>query len=183
MNDLTFLENELKAIRSFTKEESEEAIRKANRKELTKEEASFFCEGNLYRILPIAKKYAVGNKNISLSVLFQEGSYAILDFIHQESISLDTWESDLNDLIFKAITSYRNNESEAKHSEEEIAAELNRMEEITTAFTKKNHRSPSVKELAEEMHISEDGIQTLMQIALDAINHLEGDIPEGKDKV
>ncbi len=155
---------ELKQVPSCTPEEEETLLKSLA--EGKKDAAGRLVEGKLMEAMGIAAEYR--DRGLSMNDLIQEASMALLMAANEYT------GGDFNGLMKQRIRqaleealSLQDNEVKI---EEEMAARVNVLKDISASMANELGREATVEELAERMKMTADEIKDIMKLTLDAIS-------------
>lgn len=123
-------------------------------------------EGFLGYIAEIAKEYA--DRGLPMGDLVQEANMALI-------IAVDAWQegdfrTQLKAQVEAALEAALGEQEQALRVEEEVAARVNVLKDISRQMAEELGREASVEELAEKMKMTVDEIKAIMKLTLDAIS-------------
>jgi RNA polymerase primary sigma factor len=123
-------------------------------------------EGSLLRVAEYVKKYA--GKGVPVTDLIQEANVALMLYV-AEAKAENYWsnlEKEIDTMLEVLIE-----ESQGSNSiKEKIADRANRLLAISAELAEELEREPTLEELAEHLHISEDEVRTVMKHSISAMN-------------
>lgn len=154
---------EMESIIPCSAKERETLARQAS--EGSREAKNRLIEGHLFYSLELAKEYAgkapdsdlvqEANMALTMMVLGYEGG----DFM-----------ASLEEAVRKALDAFTEEEARELEIEENIAARVNVLKEVSQMMAEQLGREATVTELAERMKMTEEEIKDIMKITLDALN-------------
>ena len=156
--------DELKAVAPAAPEEEEKLL--AALLEGKKEAAGRLAECRLGQAAALAEEYR--DRGVSMSDLVQEANMALLLAAH-EYAGGDFGrlaETKIRAALEEAL-SFQEGENRI---EEEMAARVNVLKDISAAMARELGREATVAELAERMKLTEDEIKDIMKLAVDALS-------------
>lgn len=123
-------------------------------------------EGNLKRVLEYAKEY--DGRGLPMGDLVQEGNMALtaLAMEYESGVFQELLRERVRACIEAALEEQR---MEAE-IEENVAARVNVLQEVSRVMAKELGREATVEELAAKMKMTEDEIRDIMKVTLDAVN-------------
>ena len=123
-------------------------------------------EGNLKRVLEYAKEY--DGRGLPMGDLVQEGNMALtaLAMEYESGAFQELLRERVRACIEAALEEHR---MEAE-IEENVAARVNVLQEVSRVMAKELGREATVEELAAKMKMTEDEIRDIMKVTLDAVN-------------
>lgn len=128
------------------------------------------AEGSLHLAVRLAEGY--DNRGVSMGDLVEEANLALLLLI--EELKGKCFEGDFKALartrIREALVAAVTAQETEEKLEEEMAARVNVLKDISARLAEDLGREASVKELAEYMKMTEDEIKDIMKLTLDAVN-------------
>ena len=140
---------------------------------------NMLVEANLMLAIEVAREYA--GKGMLMSDLIQEANMGLMKAAsdynpgnlseHPEGLEERLKEykkQSMRKHIAEALDEY----NEAGRSAAKMAARINRLNDLATAYAKEHGKEATPKELAGLMGISEDEVRELMKTSLDAINNM-----------
>lgn len=157
--------SELEGIVPCTEEETAELIELM----LAGDEAARerLIEGNLHRVVQMSREYL--GQGVLAADLVQEGNMALL-------LAMSTYDRREN-LTVHLLTEVENAMVEAIREQtgeqdvgRSLAADANLLMKATETLAEKLGREATAGELAEHLHFTEDRVETLVKISLDAMN-------------
>lgn len=126
---------------------------------------SRLMEGKLADIVELVKPYA--DQGLPMGDLIQEANLALIMVINQYQ------DGDFNAMLKAQIEECVQSALEAQKTElqveEEVAARVNVLKDISQTMAEELGREATVEELAEKMKMSVDEIKDIMKLTLDAI--------------
>lgn len=125
-------------------------------------------EGNLKLLAEIAKGYE--NQGLSVSDLIQEANMAFLMMIEEYEESQGAFRDCLHTCVNQALqraVAFQKNELRV---EEEMAARVNVLKDISQSMADELGREATVEELAAKMKMTEEEIKDIMKLTLDAMS-------------
>ena len=130
-----------------------------------KEAAARLAEGKLKRVIELAEEYR--DRGLPMSDLVQEANMALLLAAREYAGGdFDEWmEQQIRRALEEAISS----QNQELQIEEEMAARVNVLKDISAAMAEELGREATVEELAERMRMTEDEIKDIMKLTLDAM--------------
>lgn len=158
--------DEIELLPVCTPEEEAELLRRirsgdqAARQRLT--------EGNLKLLAEIAKGYE--NQGLSVNDLIQEANMAFLLLVGEYEESRGPFRDCLHTWVNQALqaaVAFQKNEQQV---EEELAARVNVLKDISQDMADELGREATVQELAAKMKMTEDEIKDIMKLTLDAMS-------------
>lgn len=131
-----------------------------------KEAAGRLVEGKLKAAVQLAEEYR--DRGLSMNDLVQEANVALL-------LAAQEYEGGDFDHLFKARIREALEEAisaqDTEHKiEEEMAARVNVLKDISAAMAEELGREATVEELAERMKMTEEEIKDIMKLTLDAMS-------------
>lgn len=123
-------------------------------------------EGMLHYTVELAGKFR--NKGLAAGDLVQEANMALL-------LALDEYEGgnfreQVRELAVMRLNAAVEAQSREKQAEEEVAARVNVLKDISKMMADELGREATVEELALKMKMTEDEIKDIMKITLDAMS-------------
>ena len=155
---------ELSQVSPCTPEEEAQLL--AALAEGRKEAAARLVEGKLQMAVRMAEEYR--DRGLSMNDLVQEANMALLLAAREyEGGDFDAQvRARIREAVEEALAAQ---DTEAK-IEEEMAARVNVLKDISTAMAEELGREATVAELAERMKMTEDEIKDIMKLTLDAMS-------------
>lgn len=151
--------NEMEQIASHLSQGDEEA-------------RNLLIEANLGYAIDLAMEYK--GKGMQTSDLIQESNMGLIMAVHEYDANEDgSFLSFVEDRIRRQVEEALEENGFSVRYAMKIAARVNEMNEIATAFAKEHEREAKPEEIANRMGISEDEVRELMKVSLDAIAILE----------
>lgn len=159
--------NRIRKIPLLTFEEELELSRKIQRgDELAKQK---LIEANLRLVVKIARAYMTGD--VSLLDLVQEGNLGLIKaaskYDHRKNVRFSTYAAWwIKQSIVRSLSNKRR-AIRLPHRKEET---LKKIQKAFTVLNQKLSRQPSIAEVAEELHIKEEDVRTILSIANNVIS-------------
>jgi len=125
-------------------------------------------EGNLKLLAMIAKGYE--NHGISIGDLIQEANMAFLLLIDNYDENLGVFRDCLHACVNQALQTAVAFQKNELLVEEELAARVNVLKDISQGLADELGREATVEELAAKMKMTEDEIKDIMKLTLDAMS-------------
>lgn len=146
-------------------EELVEQLRQGNQK--AKER---LMEGYLHHVVTIAKEYT--NRGINIEDLIQEGNIGLMQAIDTIGTITNSKEGDafLKDMIKNAIETFIDEEMADMDWENAVIAKTNLISEAAKYLAEDYGRVATIKELSSYTKLSEEEIQDILQLSLDAVS-------------
>ncbi|HCD45177.1 MAG TPA: RNA polymerase subunit sigma-70 [Lachnoclostridium sp.] len=159
---------EMGHIPPCTREEQERLLKEAA--EGRKEAKKRLVEGNLRAALEYSREY--DGRGVLMTDLVQEANMALMVAVEEYVQSEDRPEFDsyVGQRIRKALDAAVEEQQFAKQTEEELAARVNVLQQISQLLAKELGREATVEELADKMKMTVDEIKGIMKIAMDAMS-------------
>jgi RNA polymerase primary sigma factor len=159
---------EMGHIPPCTREEQERLLKEAA--EGRKEAKKRLVEGNLRAALEYSREY--DGRGVLMTDLVQEANMALMVAVEEYVQSEDRPEFDsyVGQRIRKALDAAVEEQQFAKQTEEELAARVNVLQQISQLLAKELGREAMVEELADKMKMTVDEIKGIMKIAMDAMS-------------
>lgn len=154
---------ELKNIPQATPEEEEDLLKKLS--EGNKTVASRLTELKLAKAAKIAEEYR--ERGLPESDLVQEANMALVMFV--ADYESGDFDSQMENRIRSAIEEALAVQNTEVKIEEEMAARVNVLKDISASMARELGREATVSELAERMKMTEDEIRNIMKITMDAM--------------
>lgn len=123
-------------------------------------------EGNLYKALSIAEEYR--DRGISMGDLAQEANVALL--MLAAGYEGGDFNTQMEEKIREAIDLALESQTTEMKVEEEMAARVNVLKDISASMAEELGREASVEELAERMKMTEDEIKDIMKLTINAMS-------------
>ena len=123
-------------------------------------------EGSLSKVAQYAKKYV--GRGVPITDLIQEANMALMLYI-MEAKSHNYWEAleaEVDRALEMMIEEYQGSNS----IKEKIADRANRLLKVSAELADELEREPTLEELAQKLHISEDEVRTVMKHSISAMN-------------
>lgn len=135
------------------------------------------AEGHLALAVRIAEEYE--DCGVPIGDLVQEANMALLLFLEEVKAGFEgefcaCAESRIRQSLERAVSEQENEQ----RVEEEMAARVNVLKDISARLAEDLGREPSVKELAEYMKMTEDEIKDIMRLTLNAVSISGNPLPE-----
>jgi RNA polymerase primary sigma factor len=159
---------EMGHIPPCTRGEQEDLLKEAaqGRKEAKKR----LVEGNLRAALEYAREY--DGRGVLVTDLVQEANMALMMAV-EEYVQLEDrpeFDSLKNRRIKEALDAAVEEQQSAKQTEEELAARVNVLQQISQLLAGELGREATVEELADKMKMTVEEIKGIMKIAMDAMS-------------
>ena len=123
-------------------------------------------EGNLKRVLEYAKEY--DGRGLPMGDLVQEGNMALTALAMEYESG--AFQELLRERVRACIEAALEEQRMEAEIEENVAARVNVLQEVTRVMAKELGREATVEELAAKMKMTEDEIRDIMKVTLDAVN-------------
>ena len=127
---------------------------------------SRLVEGSLSKVAQYAKKYV--GKGVPITDLIQEANMALMLYI-MEAKSHNYWEA-LETEVDRALEMMIDEYQGSNSIKEKIADRANRLLKVSAELADELEREPTLEELAQKLHISEDEVRTVMKHSISAMN-------------
>lgn len=135
------------------------------------------AEGKLSLAVTIAEEYH--DRGIPMGDLVQEANMALLLFLEELDENFDQEFDELAGAAIRTALDEAVNAQETEHRiEEEMAARVNVLKDISARMAEELGREATVEELAERMKMTVDEIKDIMKMTLDALSVGGGVLPE-----
>ena len=123
-------------------------------------------EGNLKRVLEYAKEY--DGRGLPMGDLVQEGNMALTALAMEYESG--AFQELLRERVRACIEAALEEQRMEAEIEENVAARVNVLQEVSRVMAKELGREATVEELAAKMKTTEDVIRDIMKVTLDAVN-------------
>ena len=123
-------------------------------------------EGNLQRVLEYAKEY--DGRGLPMGDLVQEGNMALTALAMEYESG--AFQELLRERVRACIEAALEEQRMEAEIEENVAARVNVLQEVSRVMVKELGREATVEELAAKMKMTEDEIRDIMKVTLDAVN-------------
>ena len=123
-------------------------------------------EGNLKRVLEYAKEY--DGRGLPMGDLVQEGNMALTALAMEYESG--AFQELLRERVRACIEAALEEQRMEAEIEENVAARVNVLQEVSRVMAKELGREATVEELAAKMKNTEDEIRDIMKVTLDAVN-------------
>ena len=123
-------------------------------------------EGNLQRVLEYAKEY--DGRGLPMGDLVQEGNMALTALAMEYESG--AFQELLRERVRACIEAALEEQRMEAEIEENVAARVNVLQEVSRVMAKELGREATVEELAAKMKMTEDEIRDIMKVTLDAVN-------------
>ena len=123
-------------------------------------------EGNLKRVLEYAKEY--DGRGLPMGDLLQEGNMALTALAMEYESG--AFQELLRERVRACIEAALEEQRMEAEIEENVAARVNVLQEVSRVMAKELGREATVEELAAKMKMTEDEIRDIMKVTLDAVN-------------
>ena len=123
-------------------------------------------EGNLKRVLEYAKGY--DGRGLPMGDLVQEGNMALTALAMEYESG--AFQELLRERVRACIEAALEEQRMEAEVEENVAARVNVLQEVSRVMAKELGREATVEELAAKMKMTEDEIRDIMKVTLDAVN-------------
>ena len=123
-------------------------------------------EGNLKRVLEYAKEY--DGRGLPMGDLVQEGNMALTALAMEYESG--AFQELLRERVRACIEAALEEQRMEAEIEENVAARVNVLQEVSRVLAKELGREATVEELAAKMKMTEDEIRDIMKVTLDAVN-------------
>ncbi len=125
-------------------------------------------EGNLKFLADMAKEYE--NQGITIHDLVQEANMAFLMLLGSYEESMGTFRDCLQAHVNQALSDAVAFQKNENNVEEELAARVNVLKQVSQIMADELGREASVEELAAKMKMTVDEIKDIMKLTLDAMS-------------
>ena len=145
------------------------------------EAAGRLIEGNLKRVLAYAREYE--GKGLPMNDLVQEANMALTALAAEwdrlaaegtaaagEKTERENFQELLRRRVQESIEAALEEQSREAEIEENVAARVNVLQEVSRVMAAELGREATVDELAEKMKMTAEEIRDIMKVALDAVN-------------
>ena len=129
-------------------------------------------EGSLAQVAEYAKKHI--GKGVAITDLIQEANMALMIY-SMEAKANNYWE-ELESEVDKALEMMIEECQGSNSIKEKIADRANRLLKVSAELADELEREPTLEELAQKLHISEDEVRTVMKHSISAMNIDEGSL-------
>ena len=126
---------------------------------------SRLIEGNLKKVLSYAKDYA--DRGLPMNDLVQEANMAL--FLFASEYENGDFDAQMEKKVRAAIEDALQIQNRETKIEEEMAARVNVLKDISASMARELGREATLAELAERMKMSEDEIRDIMKLTMDAM--------------
>mgnify|MGYP001623879847 FL=1 len=123
-------------------------------------------EGNLKRVLEYAKEY--DGRGLPMGDLVQEGNMALTALAMEYESG--AFQELLRERVRACIEAALEEQRMEAEIEENVAARVNVLQEVSRVMAKELGREATVEEPAAKMKMTEDEIRDIMKVTLDAVN-------------
>ena len=123
-------------------------------------------EGSLSQVAEYAKKHV--GRGVPITDLIQEANMALMLYIMEAEAS-SYWEK-LENEVDHALESMIDEYQGSNSIKEKIADRANRLLKISAELADELEREPTLEELAQRLHITEDEVRTVMKHSISAMN-------------
>ena len=123
-------------------------------------------EGNLKRVLEYAKEY--DGRGLPMGDLVQEGNMALTALAMEYESG--AFQELLRERVRACIEAALEEQRMEAEIEENVAARVNVLQEVSRVMAKELGREATVEELAAKMKMTEDEIRDIMKVTVDAVN-------------
>ena len=123
-------------------------------------------EGNLKRVLEYAKEY--DGRGLHMGDLVQEGNMALTALAMEYESG--AFQELLRERVRACIEAALEEQRMEAEIEENVAARVNVLQEVSRVMAKELGREATVEELAAKKKMTEDEIRDIMKVTLDAVN-------------
>lgn len=155
--------DELQNIVPCTPEETEELL--ARTKNGDKDAVNRLVEGKLMQALSVVKDYGISGLNVN--DLVQEASIALM--LTVSSYEEGDFDAQLKNNIIAALDEAVELQNSEHKIEEEMAARVNVLKDISQEMAQELGREATLEELAERMKMTEEEIRDIMKLTMDAM--------------
>ena len=160
---------ELKSLRAY-RDEEEEALVEAMLSG-DQEAKERLIEGNLARVIRMSEEYL--DQGVLAADLVQEGNMALVmameTYDRQKNFRLHLLE-EIEAAMVEAIREQTGADDVGRH----LAQDANALMKATEELAEELEREATAEELAAYLHISQDKVEALVKMSLDAMNMYEG---------
>lgn len=131
--------------------------------------SSSLAEYHLYMVMEIIEEY--NNLGVTAGDLIQEGNLGLLEGIlsYQGTQNLSEFRNHLVSCIHNALKDAIDEQNGSDRIGKHIADRANALDHAATELAKDLEREPTLGELAEYLSISEEEVEKVMKISLDAL--------------
>lgn len=157
---------ELEAVKELEAEEERLLLERLAEGDVSVKER--LIEGNLKKVLEYAKEYA--DRGLVMNDLVQEANMALTALVWEYEKEQGIFQELLQKRVREAIGAALEEQSREAEIEENVAARVNVLQEVSRVMADELGREATVDELAEKMKMTADEIRDIMKITLDAVN-------------
>lgn len=155
---------ELEAVAEAGPEEEQSLLERLAAGDVSARER--LIEGNLKRVLEYAKEY--DGRGLPMGDLVQEGNMALTALAMEYESG--AFQELLRERVRACIEAALEEQRMEAEIEENVAARVNVLQEVSRVMAKELGREATVEELAAKMKMTEDEIRDIMKVTLDAVN-------------
>lgn len=121
--------------------------------------------------LPLVHEIALTyqGKGLTLGDLIQEGNIGLMLAIPEFTGHAQEFDSFVRGKIEEAIDEAINMQISSERISSHLADRMNRLDDISRELTEKLGHAPSIEELANEMNLSEDEVETIIRTSLNVL--------------
>lgn len=144
--------------------------------------SSTLAEYHLHMVMDIISGYR--NMGVTFGDLIQEGNLGLMEGIlsYNGTDSLEEFRTHISSCIHNALKDAIDEQNGADRIGSHIADRANSLDHAATELAKDLEREPTLKELADYLSLSEEEVEKVMKISLDALT-IEGEGAVGNEDV
>lgn len=154
---------ELKGLVPCSEEEEKELVARLQAND--QEARSRLVEGLLGFAWEMAKEYE--REGILLEDLVQEANMALMQFVSE--YEQGEFHKELEEELRRVLKNYVQQEIDESEIEEEIAARVNVLQEVSRVLAEDLGREATLEELADKMKMEEEEVREIMRITMNAL--------------
>ena len=155
--------DELQAIEAISEKELAILVKKAHDGDLTARNR--LVEGHLKYALSILWEYL--NKGVELTELISESNVALIGAI--DGFSGGDLKADINQAVRRAAERLISEDGQIQAADEDLANRVNELSDLSVEMVQELGRKPTNAELAHRLNVSEDVVESLIRMSIDAL--------------
>jgi len=159
---LNFYMEDIKALRTVDEEEKRSLMKRVSSGE--REAVKLLTEAYLMKAIQLAARYR--GRGLGLADLIQEANVGLMEAMGKEQITEESILASIESSLKRAI------EKECLESEkkEQLVERMNLLSDTAKEWTKRYGKEPTVRELAEYLHLTVEEVKQEMKLSLDVLS-------------
>ena len=147
-----------------------EYLKELQKDNTNKDVINILTESNMHFVPELCQEFK--GKGVALGDLIQEGSLGVFEGVmtYNGELNLKTFHHHIQDTIKNALNDVLLDQNSSSRLGSHITDLANQLDRVSVALSKDLDRTPTVKELAEFLSISEEEVENVMKMSLNALN-------------